>query len=540
MSPSINPELRSELEKIAESDIENGISNRFINESDRAKKFSFNINGLFLDFSKTHISEKLLAAYLKIADQSSFSQKRHALFSGEAINTTENRSVLHPLLRDTDNQGIATILPELLEQAADAKQQLLDQCKSIESLLANRDVPVKDIIHIGIGGSSLGPQLIFEAIASQQSKTRIHFVGNIDAHKLVKVFSECDPSSTIVVGVSKTFTTAETLQNIRTISSWYEKHNIENHWQYFYAVTANYDNAIEFGISKENVVTFPEWVGGRYSLWSSVSLSAVLLMGIDQFEEFLSGAAILDRHFYQSDLEENVCFIAAMLDHYYANFLASGSRAVFAYDSRLESLVSYLQQLETESNGKDRQKNGDPVDQKTSTVVWGGVGTDVQHSVSQMLHQGTSLIPSEFIIVKEPDHDYQEHHSELLANAVAQTAALLTGQDLETVKKIHQPDNLSDLTLKSKVFAGQKPSSTIVLEKLTPSHLGMLLAFYEHRIFCAGVLNNINSYDQMGVELGKRLAKQVRPLIDEGVGDDGQSTSLDSSTIQLIKLLRDK
>ncbi|MCL4150650.1 UNVERIFIED_CONTAM: hypothetical protein GTU68_057226, partial [Idotea baltica] len=385
---------------------------------------------------------------------------------------------------------------------------------------------VTDIIHVGIGGSFLGTQLLFEAAAEQTSEIKIHFIANIDAHKLVRVFSQCNPKTTIVIGVSKTFTTAETLQNIRTIGTWYEKNNITDYWQYFYAVTADFDKAIGFGIDPENIVTFPEWVGGRYSVWSSVSLSAVLVMGLEKFEEFLAGAALLDQHFYQTDLNQNVCFLAAMLDHYYANFMGSESRAIFAYDSRLESLVSYLQQLETESNGKDRQKNGEPVDQKTSPVIWGGVGTDVQHSVFQMLHQGTSLIPSEFVVIKKPDHDYNEHHSELLANAIAQPAALLSGQSLAE-------------TLKAKIFSGERPSSTFVLDRLSPRTLGLMLAFYEHRTFCTGVLNNINSFDQMGVELGKRLAKQVFPLLTKTENSRiAENHEFDQSTEQLIKLLR--
>ncbi|MBX2849669.1 MAG: glucose-6-phosphate isomerase [Acidiferrobacterales bacterium] len=538
--PSLNPQSRERLESLAIADQKQGISLRFNSDSERAEQYSIELDELFFDFSKTHLSQELIDIYRQLAEQCAFSEQRHALFSGQKINSTEQRSVLHALLRDTENQGISMVSSDLLEQARDAKQQLLDQCEAIQSVLAKRQTPVKDIIHIGIGGSSLGTQLLFEAIATQLSTVRIHFVGNIDAHKLVQLFSNCSPQNTIVIGVSKTFTTAETLQNIRSIAQWYEDNGIDDYWQYFYAVTANYDNAIEFGINPDNIVTFPKWVGGRYSVWSSVSLSAVLVMGIERFEEFLAGAAAVDQHFYQTDVDKNVCFIAAMLDHYYANFMHASSRAIFAYDSRLESLVSYLQQLETESNGKDRQKNGEPVDQKTSPVVWGGVGTDVQHSVFQMLHQGTSLIPSEFIIVKTPDHDLQEHHTELLANAVAQTAALLAGQSLSEVTEIHKSDELPDLTLKAKVFSGEKPSSTIILERLTPRALGGLLAFYEHRVFCGGVLNNINSYDQMGVELGKRLAKKISPLLTEGLSGNNDDVGLDASTQQLIRRLLDK
>jgi len=274
-------------------------------------------------------------------------------------------------------------------------------------------------------------------------------------------------------------------------------------------------------------------------LW--VSLSAALVLGIDKFQQFLDGGAEIDRHFYSHEPSSNICFLAAMLDHYYVNFMGVKSRAIFAYDFRLRSLVDYLQQLETESNGKDRQRDGQPVDQQTSPVVWGGVGTDVQHSVFQMLHQGTSLIPSEFLLVKMADHELDSHHQELLANGLAQTAALLAGQDIDTVTRIHANDGSSELAMKAKVFSGDRPSTTILIERLTPKALGSLLAFYEHRTFCFGVFANINSFDQMGVELGKRLAKQVRPLLDSAEFDSRNIKKsvegFDPSTLNLLSKL---
>ena len=534
---SLDNNVRKALQELAKQDLKNGIKSRFKQDSARVSKFNHNVAGLYIDFSKTHISEEMMEHYLKLAQSCDLIKKRHALFSGEPINITENRSVLHPLLRDPQNQGIETVEPELLNVANDAQQQLLKQCEEIQKLLSTRSKLVTDIIHIGIGGSFLGTQLLFEAGVDTKNKINIHFIINIDAHKLVRVFDQCEPDTTIVIGVSKTFSTAETLQNIHTVYDWYKENNINDYQQYFYAVTANYQNAIDFGIDSQNIVTFPEWVGGRYSVWSSVSLSAVLVLGIKKFQEFLAGAAFLDKHFYQTDLKDNICFIAASLDHYYANFMQAGSRAIFAYDSRLGSLVDYLQQLETESNGKDRQIDGSNVDQKTSPVIWGGVGTDVQHSVFQMLHQGTSLIPAEFIIIKKPDHDLPEHHIELLANAIAQSAALLEGQDIETVKKIHVEDGLTEEVQNAKVFSGERPSCTLVLEQLSPYLLGILLAFYEHRTFCSGVINNINSFDQMGVELGKRLAKQVKPLLAEK-SISTNDESFDNSTLELISKLK--
>ena len=278
---------------------------------------------------------------------------------------------------------------------------------------------------------------------------------------------------------------------------------------------ASIDQAIENNIESENIVEFPNWVGGRYSVWSGVSLSVALVIGIKRFKELLSGARDVDNHFLETPLQSNFCFIAAMMDHYYVNYWGAQSRGIFAYDYRLRSIVDYLQQLETESNGKDRQISGEEVDQKTASVVWGGVGTDVQHSVFQLLHQGTLLIPAEFILVRKAAHNHTDHHQALLANAIAQPAALLQGQTEAEVRSLFTEDELSDIEVKAKIFSGERPSTTILIDELTPSSLGSLLAFYEHRTFCNGVLTNINSFDQMGVELGKRLARSVEPILGE-------------------------
>lgn len=522
-----------QLESIAENDLKQGIENKFEKDSQRITKYSFDFSDIYFDFSKTHISEDLMSCYRSYADVIDFKEMRHKLFSGEKINVTENRAVLHTLLRDSNNQGVKITEPDFLKQAKASEQVFFNKYEQIITKLKGRDTPVNDIIHVGIGGSSLGTQLVFEALAGVDCEVNVHFISNIDAHKLTSVLNSCEAKSTLLIGVSKTFTTSETLQNINTIGKWFEKNGIHSWREQLYAVTANSENAIEFGINKNNVVGFPVWVGGRYSVWSAVSLSAVIAFGLDKFKEFLQGAAEMDKHFYQSELDQNLCFIAAALDHYYANFLGVKSRAIFPYDHRLRSLVFYLQQLETESNGKDRQLDGSSVDQSTSVVVWGGIGTDVQHSVFQMMHQGTSVIPAEFILVKQADHDYDTHHSELLANGLAQTAALLSGQNLQTVRKVNKDKELSEAALKAKIFSGQRPSTTMLLDRLTPKSLGSLLAFYEHRTFCLGVLLNINSYDQMGVELGKRLAKEISPFLsNNGVTVDSE---LDQSTLELIK-----
>ena len=535
------------IERLAEIDQREGITSKFNVDGARTDKYGFDFDGVYFDFSKTHIDQELLSLYDDFAKEIQFTQKKKALFRGEKINVTEQRSVLHTLLRDSTNQGIETQERVVLDQAKESETQFTQRYEEVVSKLKQRSTPVTDIIHVGIGGSSLGTQLLFESLVDLDATIKVHFISNVDAHKLVKVLDDCNVNTTLVIGVSKTFSTAETLQNINTIGAWFEANGVAQWMSELYAVTSKPSNAFDFGVPSENVFEFPEWVGGRYSVWSAVSLSAVLVIGIERFNAFLAGAAAMDKHFYTSEPEENVCFIAAVLDHYYANFMGVKSKAIFSYDHRMRSLVDYLQQLETESNGKDRQIDGKPADQSTSMVVWGGVGTDVQHSVFQMLHQGTSMIPSEFILVKEPNHGLLDHHRELMANGLAQTAALLSGQDLGTVKELNKNKSLSELTMKSKIFSGERPSMTLLLEKLTPFNLGQVLAFYEHRTFCGGVFTNINSFDQMGVELGKRLAKSIRPLLNDSSeskleqSDEQEIRSrFDASTLNLLDRIMSK
>lgn len=526
-------DLKAALVGRAKNDFDNGIKIKFDHDKNRHATYSFDATeDVFIDFSKTHLDDDLIGSYVNYAEHIGLVNKRLSFLSGEYINNSEDRAVLHPLLRDADNQGITMKNASALQLAHQAKQDFDQQCRALADSMAHRAVPVKDIIHVGIGGSSLGTQLLFEALSGNQPKQKIHFVANIDAHQLDNVLSQCLVESTLVIGVSKTFTTAETLQNLDTIEQWFIDAGFDSPKDVFIGVTAAPSKAQAYGIPEANVVGFPTWVGGRYSVWSSVSLSAALVLGKDKFDEFLDGAALLDQHFYQEKLETNVCFLAAALDHYYVNFMGSGSKAIFAYDFRLRSLVDYLQQLETESNGKDRNVNGEPVEHKTSPVVWGGVGTDVQHSVFQMLHQGTGLIPAEFILIKQADHNYSEHHDVLLANGIAQTAALLEGQSMQDIERIHGDEGLSEATKKAKIFSGNRPSSTIMIKRLTPTALGALLAFYEHRTFFGGVLTDINSFDQMGVELGKRLAKEVQPYLEKST--DLDDANFDSSTKALI------
>ena len=536
---SITAQLSQKLQNQAKLDKQAGIKSLFEHDDNRVENFSFELEGIYFDLSKTHLSSELIEHYCCHARDIGFKSRRHQLFSGVRINRSENRSVLHTLLRDPDNQGIELEDSANIDHAKRYAKQLQDKYLDIKKHLASGSSSITNIIHVGIGGSSLGTQLLFESLSSLSEETKIHFIGNIDAHHLSRVLLQCEVESTLVIGVSKTFGTAETLCNIRTIGDWFAANGVSDYLSKVYAVTANPKNAIDFGVPEQNIIRFAEWVGGRYSVWSAVSLSAILLLGMQKFEQFLAGAAAVDRYFYQTDAAQNICFLTAALDHYYTNYWQLDSRAIFPYDYRLRSLVNYLQQLETESNGKDRQINGDNVDQKTAVVVWGGVGTEVQHSVFQMMHQGTTIIPAEFILVAKAEHKLVDHQTQLLANGVAQTAALLAGQNLQAVMNMESETTITEQDAMAKVFAGERPSTTILLDELSPYSLGALLAFYEHRTFCGGLMTNINSFDQMGVELGKRLASQVESILrnpDKGFAE----TNFDPSSIALIKKLLSK
>ena len=523
------------LKQLALKNISRSLIDLFSDDSDRVKNYTYDLGAFSLDLSKTHIDTTLIRTYAQVAQDINFVENRANFLSGYPINATEERPVLHTLLRQDVSVFGDELDPKIANEAVVSRTAFKTQINLISNRIKREDNPVTDLIHIGIGGSSLGTQLVYEALRPLDCSLRVHFVSNIDAHQLLEVLSVCNPQSTLVFGISKTFTTAETLKNVTSVLRWMQNNGVTDVMSKLYAVTANPEAAHQFGIGVDHVVSFPNWVGGRYSVWSSVSITAALVMGEQRFDEFLQGAASIDKHFSESDPEQNIPYISACLDHYYSNYVGSKSRAIFAYDHRLRSLVPYLQQLETESNGKDRQKNGDPVDQHTSPVVWGGVGTDVQHSVFQMLHQGTSLIPSEFILIVKPDHDLSDHHSTLLANGIAQTAALLVGQNAEDISA-NEPDTIgNDLVQKAKTFSGNRPSSTFLIDQLTPFSLGALLAFYEHRTYCFGQLTNINSFDQMGVELGKRLANAVSACLDQ----DGDKTAFDPSTQSIIEQIKD-
>jgi glucose-6-phosphate isomerase len=473
----------------------------FADEPDRLQHLSHQVAGIYFDWSKTHLDSGLIADFGKFAEQQGLASARDALFSGGIVNPTEGRPADHVAERGSGS-------PDAVKLASSRRIRMRALVDAIE---AGAFGEVTGILHIGIGGSVLGPKLLVEALGGA-SRLTLSFLSNIDPQAFLDAVAALDPATTVVVAVSKTFTTPETLANLDAANGWLRDAGVGDPYGRVVAVTASPEAAVDAGIDETRVLQFSEGVGGRYSLWSSVSVSAALALGWNLFEELLEGAAEMDRHFRYADTAENVPLLAAFADLLYTRKLGSQSRAVVAYDERLRLLVSYLQQLEMESNGKSVTVDGAPVGGPTAPVVWGGVGTDAQHAVFQLLHQGTALIPVEFVAVAQDDSHIPAHHRQLLLNAFAQGAALMRGS------KSDDPH---------RSYPGNRPSATILLDRLDARTLGALLAFYEHRTLANAVLLGINPFDQFGVELGKAIARELA----EGEGDG----DLDPSTRALME-----
>ena len=473
----------------------------FEQDSERLSRFSLDVAGLHFDWSKTHLTADAVAAFAALADEVGLAKRRDALFAGEHVNVTEDRPVTHTEERGEGNAEIVATA----KRFHDRMRQLID------AIEADALGPIRHILHVGIGGSALGPDLLVDALGRDEQRYEVAIVSNVDGVALEDVFADFDPAATLLLVASKTFTTTETLLNATSVLQWMTEHGVDDPYGRVIALTAAPDKAVEWGVDETRVLPFDEGVGGRYSLWSSIGFPAALALGWGAFEELLEGAAEMDRHFRLTPLEQNAPALAAFADLYYTQVRHAETRAPFAYDVRLKLLPPYLQQLEMESNGKGVTVEGKPVGRPTAAITWGGVGTDAQHAVFQLLHQGTHLVPVEFIAVIEPgDTLAEEHHRQLLLNAFAQGAALMKGK-------------ASDDGARN--YPGDRPSSTILLDDLTPRTLGALIAFYEHRVFVNGTLLGINSFDQFGVELGKEMAKAAA----KGGGE------FDPSTTDLIR-----
>jgi len=476
----------------------------FAADPNRLTKFTARQGALRFDWSKTHLTSELLEAFLRLAEERGFAAQRDSLFAGEPINNTEGRAAEHTAERGEGNA----------ESVSRAKMLHARMRALIDAIEGEALGPVRHILHIGIGGSALGPDLIIDALGGDGARYDVAIVSNVDGTALERAIARFDPEATLIAIASKTFTTTETMLNAASAINWMVEAGVDDPYGRVIALTASPERAIEWGVDETRILPFAESVGGRYSLWSSIGFPAALALGWDAFESLLEGAAAMDRHFRLSPLAENAPLIAAFVDQYYARVLGCQTRALFAYDERLRLLPSYLQQLEMESNGKSVMRDGKPVDGPTAPITWGGVGTDAQHAVFQLLHQGTVLAPVEFIASIDPGHSLDPaHHRALLVNCFAQGAALMRGRD-----------NDAD---PARAYPGNRPSTTILLDDVTPEALGALVAFYEHRTFANAVLMGINPFDQFGVELGKEIAKSI-----ETEGPKG----FDPSTMALIDL----
>ena len=447
-------------------------------EPDRLSRFCIEEAGIRFDFSKTHLDAALLRDFVALAAAGDLAGKRDALFRGDPVNATEGRAAEHTAER---GQGA----PDSVRRAAGFHARMRALIDAIE---AGAFGTVRNILHIGIGGSALGPDLLVDALGRHTERYEVAVVSNVDGAALAEATARFDPSATLIVVASKTFTTSETMLNAASALEWLEEDGIADPYGRMIALTAAPERALEFGVDETRILPFAESVGGRYSLWSSIGFPAALALGWDAFEELLEGAAAMDRHFRLAPPERNAPMLGAFVDRYYANMRGAETRAVFAYDERLRLLPAYLQQLEMESNGK-------AADRATAPVTWGGVGTDAQHAVFQLLHQGTHLVPVEFVAAIAPEHSFdEEHHRQLLGNCFAQGAALMAGRASDDP---------------ARVYPGDRPSTTILLDRLDPTTLGALLAFYEQRTFTNAALLGINPFDQFGVELGKEMAKAI-------------------------------
>ncbi len=475
----------------------------FETEPDRLSRFTFNLAGIYFDWSKTHLDTGTVDQFLDRAQRMGFAAARDALFAGDVVNSSEGRAATHVAERGSG-------APEEVDLATARRQRMRALVDAIEGGAFGQ---LTGILHIGIGGSLLGPHLLVDSLGRRASTLTVRFLSNIDGAAFDEAVGPLDPATTLVVVASKTFSTLETLTNLDAARAWLRAGGVADPDGRVIAVTAKPEAAVEQGVDETRILQFGEGVGGRYSLWSSVGLSAALALGWDAFEVLLEGAAEMDRHFRSAEPRENMPLIAAFADRLYVESFGCQTRGVFAYDERLRLLPFYLQQLEMESNGKSVTKDGQPVQWPTAPVTWGGTGTDAQHAVFQLLHQGTIVVPVEFVAVSEADDDQPaEHHRLLLLNAFAQGAALMDGR-------------ASDDPQRS--YPGNRPSATILLDRLDARTLGALVAFYEHRTFANAVLVGINPFDQFGVELGKQIARQLAESADE--------ESLDPSTRALIE-----
>ncbi len=514
------------------------IKDLFKNDAERFNKFSVNFEDILVDYSKNLLTDKTKAALIALANECELDDAIERMFTGDTINKTENRSVLHVALRNRSNSPIAVDGKDVMPDV----NAVLEKMKGFsEKVISGKwkgysNKAITDVVNIGIGGSDLGPVMVTETLKSYKNQLNLHFVSNVDGTHIAEVFKKINPETTLFLIASKTFTTQETMANAHSARDWFLANggSAESVAKHFVAVSTNEKLVTAFGIDAQNMFGFWDWVGGRYSLWSAIGLSIILSIGFDNFIELLEGAHAMDKHFRTADFNENIPVILALLGIWYNNFYGAETQAILPYDQYMHRFAAYFQQGDMESNGKYVGRDGKAVDYQTGPVIWGEPGTNGQHAFYQLIHQGTKLIPADFLAPAVSHNPLGNHHTLLLSNFFAQTEALMNGKTLEEVEaefvKVGKTQAEIDELAPFKVFKGNRPTNSILFKQLTPRTLGSLVAMYEHKIFVQGVIWNIFSFDQWGVELGKQLANQILPELS---GNE-EVTSHDSSTNGLI------
>lgn len=499
--------------------------------SDRAVQFSATAGDLLLDYSKTQMDEPIRSALTALCEEVGLADARDAMFQGDVINRTEGRAVLHTALRNLDGGPVLVdgqdVMPGVL--------QTLERMRGFACGIRSSDIT--DVVNIGIGGSDLGPAMAVPALAPYHDGPRCHFVSNVDGAHVADTLKGLDPRTTLLIIASKTFTTVETMTNAATARKWLEQGGGDPSRQ-IAALSSALDKTADFGIPDEQVFGFEDWVGGRYSIWGPIGLSLMIAIGPDRFDDFLRGGQAMDRHFCDTPWADNLPVMLALTGVWHRQVCGYVSRAVLPYDQRLLRLPAYLQQLEMESNGKAVQMDGTVLDVPSGPIVWGEPGTNGQHAFFQLIHQGTDIIPCEFLIAaRGHEPDLAHHHRLLVANCLAQSEALMRGRSMDQARGLMAAKGLTgaelDMQARHRVFPGNRPSVTLAYDQLTPSVLGQIVAAYEHRVFVEGVLLSINSFDQWGVELGKELATSLGPVLETG-----DTQGRDGSTAALVAFLR--
>ena len=517
--PRINPlktksweDLKNHFNKIKAT----SISDLFVNDPNRFKNFSINYRGLLLDFSRNRINDETLDIFEKLSEEIKLSDAIESYFNGEKINETEGRGVLHTAVRNQSNNKLIHDGVNIIEKIKTERERVFKFSNEIitGNYLGFSGKKISTIVNVGIGGSDLGPKMVTEALEFYRNHLNIKFISNVDGDHIHGLLKVLDPETTLFIIVSKSFKTQETLTNGETIKKWFiEKANKDAVSKHFVAVSNNLDKTKDFGISSDKIFPMNDWVGGRFSLWSSAGITIALAIGQDNFQELLSGAQEVDYHFKTAKFRDNIPKVLAMIGIWYTNFWNAETEAVVPYTEYLKSLPAYLQQSVMESNGKSVSREGEKINYQTSPVIWGASGTNSQHAFFQHIHQGTKLIPVDFIGFKNSLFKNTEHQKKLLANLIGQVNALMKGKNKDEVEKELKSKKMNKDEIKFltpyKVFEGNKPSNTMIFEKVTPKNIGRLIAIYEHKIFVQGIVWNIFSFDQWGVELGKELADKI-------------------------------